>query len=615
MSEDEFDGEHDHPQPIFLGETWDPEWGLGEHPPHDFFDFDMIPEGFQRRVRDPEEIDDGRLRFPHVFIDHVEGDHESSFGIVDHAWTIPEQRMFRLSASLRAKPDWWTKYKNPEIRSKWKSEALEQNVLDGHLTEREVDYVLDELDGYARLRDEETGAQVSCFDRIWQSDSLISDDLRQELISEIAKLEDVPESQKDWHPRSDGLVLDLVHPSLYCLVYGRTKAYPGEGDKISRDPSELRVITGPDPSLAARSPGTIDAYSISEKFAWIPTDFDIAEGGANATAKSYINNLHPKHAGLYRALEKLIARFSHLYDRVLTDIHPQNPQRRRIHDTYEIQEHESLPDPEEFESEEAYDEAERIWSEARHIVLPTVPQAGYPGGLENRATNYTIQGASGIQIIVKLANIHLTPEKPEYGGGSWHVEGMANERIIASGIYYYSSENVTPSQLAFRESVKVEDWYEQNHKAGVQATWGLESGKPNSQDLGAVDTIEGRCIAFPNIYQHQVSPFKLVDPTKPGHRKIIALFLVDPLNRIPSTSTIPPQQESWMKSALHEASSETRLPKLPAEMLDLIARNVDTSMSEKDAKRYRLELMDERTVFIKQNDEKFFEVGFNMCEH
>jgi len=30
----------------------------------------------------------------------------------------------------------------------------------------------------------------------------------------------------------------------------------------------------------------------------------------------------------------------------------------------------------------------------------------------------------GLQIIVKLANIHLTPEKPEYEGGTWHVEGQ-----------------------------------------------------------------------------------------------------------------------------------------------------------------------------------------------
>ena len=34
-----------------------------------------------------------------------------------------------------------------------------------------------------------------------------------------------------------------------------------------------------------------------------------------------------------------------------------------------------------------------------------------------------------LQIIVKLANIHLTPEKPGYEGGSWHVEGQLNEQM------------------------------------------------------------------------------------------------------------------------------------------------------------------------------------------
>lgn len=34
-----------------------------------------------------------------------------------------------------------------------------------------------------------------------------------------------------------------------------------------------------------------------------------------------------------------------------------------------------------------------------------------------------------LQVIVKLANIRLTPEKPVYEGGSWHVEGQMNENM------------------------------------------------------------------------------------------------------------------------------------------------------------------------------------------
>jgi hypothetical protein len=54
-----------------------------------------------------------------------------------------------------------------------------------------------------------------------------------------------------------------------------------------------------------------------------------------------------------------------------------------------------------------------------------------------------------LKVIVKLANIVLTPEKPDYDGGAWHVEDMGNESIVATAIYYYSQANVTQSTLAF----------------------------------------------------------------------------------------------------------------------------------------------------------------------
>ena len=53
-----------------------------------------------------------------------------------------------------------------------------------------------------------------------------------------------------------------------------------------------------------------------------------------------------------------------------------------------------------------------------------------------------------------------------YNGGSWHVEGMKNESIVASGIYYYHSENITSSYLNFRTAVS-EPNYEQGDDNGV----------------------------------------------------------------------------------------------------------------------------------------------------
>jgi hypothetical protein len=52
---------------------------------------------------------------------------------------------------------------------------------------------------------------------------------------------------------------------------------------------------------------------------------------------------------------------------------------------------------------------------------------------------------------------------------------MANEAIIASGIYYYDEENVTPSQLGFRRVVGSGQLdYKQNDGDGIKATWGLD---------------------------------------------------------------------------------------------------------------------------------------------
>lgn len=63
---------------------------------------------------------------------------------------------------------------------------------------------------------------------------------------------------------------------------------------------------------------------------------------------------------------------------------------------------------------------------------------------------------SGLQVIFKLANIHLTPEKPEYEGGSWHIEGALNEHICATALYYYDEENINESHLGFRQNVDAE---------------------------------------------------------------------------------------------------------------------------------------------------------------
>lgn len=144
------------------------------------------------------------------------------------------------------------------------------------------------------------------------------------------------------------------------------------------------------------------------------------------------------------------------------------------------------------------------------------------------------------------------------------------------------------------------------------------SGGPSNQVVGAVKTLPNRCIAFPNIYQHRVSSFKLVNPTQPGHRKIVAFFLVDPENHIPSTIDIPPQQIHWTRETIHEAlvkdNHRMKVP-LPVELVDMVADRVDNVMTLAEAKAYREQLMDERTEFVGVVDEQHFCTDFSFCEH
>ncbi|KAG8711500.1 hypothetical protein FRC08_015809 [Ceratobasidium sp. 394] len=285
------------------------------------------------------------------------------------------------------------------------------------------------------------------------------------------------------------------------------------------------------------------------------------------------------------------------------------------------------------DDDDGFEKAYESWSQNRPIRLPDVSPNGYVlGSLEKRSIQYPLAGKT-IQVIVKLANIHLvgtsilfwgtitdevyqTPEKPEYAGGSWHIEGMSNEAITASGIYYYSEDNITESRLAFRTAASIPGSYEQNDEHGCRLTWGIARDDPCVNELGSIVTCQDRAIAFPNVYQHRVSPFELEDKTKPGHRKIVALFLVDPVIHRPSTTTVPPQQHEWRSAAVSANQTlKASFDKLAPEIIDRVNVLAEGTIKREEAEAYRLELMDERKAFVVENDQKFFQVAFDLCEH
>lgn len=130
---------------------------------------------------------------------------------------------------------------------------------------------------------------VEAIDGIFKSDSIIPEELRQSLLRAVVPLETVPDKKKDWHPGSDEQVLDLVHPSLFPLVYGQSRILPHSvvsiqdcleacgGGEIVPVPSDEEIK---DPrGLIPRSNFTeffgINLKAWSKKYQWLPSEFQI----------------------------------------------------------------------------------------------------------------------------------------------------------------------------------------------------------------------------------------------------------------------------------------------------------------------------------------------------
>ena len=277
----------------------------------------------------------------------------------------------------------------------------------------------------------ETG-QVVAFDAgVVKSDTQIPAELQQALRDALHHLEDVAEEHKDYHPGSEKKVLDLVHPSLFPLVYGRTRVLPDEiitPDNCLGSVGQGRLLPLPMSSYKGGKKSwdyhlVFNPYSC--KFQWLPCDIEFTEDNG-CRIISYINNLHPKeNRKLYGVIEKILARVIPLWDTALTNV---QVGYTRIQYTKVEYFHHPDPKPEypntkDDRSIDDYDEQYEQWERSRPIRLPE-PDEFQPSEAHRKVNLRQDFAESGLQVIVKLANIELTPESPEYGGGSWHVEGQ-----------------------------------------------------------------------------------------------------------------------------------------------------------------------------------------------
>ncbi|KAJ2446773.1 hypothetical protein GGF42_005607 [Coemansia sp. RSA 2424] len=524
--------------------------------------------------------------------------------------------MRQLSSAIRAKPDWMETLKDAETCADWAAEAKAKE-----LTDVEFRYVLDELAYYSSLHPPSSNVKLSSADGVWLSDSLIDLETTNELKEYAAILESTPTNQKDWHPDGESRMLNLIDPSLFPLIYARAKLY-------------RQTCTSPQESLKAEaleaSPGSRDKWhealsgsgyciltndqfrssTFSDKFSWLPSEFRVDANGA-VTIESYINNLHPvKHAAFYPTIASIVAKLIPLLEQVVTDlVHPRQP--RVVPDSSKYYESdEPMPDYDDISDDDNYDDVTRQWKERATFVHPQPEPFAAPA---RPASPYKLCGRR-LQAIVRMSSIELTSKLPIYGGKDWSVAGLDNERIIATGIFFYDMANVSQESLQFREALSSCDFAaEQFDVYSVAKAYGIGLDDATSdehlisQEIGSVGIKNGRCVVFPSILQHKMPELELADRTKPGHCKMLTFYFVDPSTRIPSTEIVPPQQQEWYSE---DALASEPFRSLPGLVANGTVEKIDFPISLKEAKQLRSQVFQDTGVVDKDAAFELFEPHF-----
>lgn len=310
----------------------------------------------------------------------------------------------------------------------------------------------------------------------------------------------------DYHPHSNDIVRDIVHPALYSYVKGISPLLKSEEEieALSHDPS----IPESDRIELKASDYWGRKYEASAKYQWLPTYFDIAKDGS-CTICDYINNLVPRseHEELYESLAQLFSQALPLiesvygYCRVVKETHIRQPGE----------------------------------------------ELGYSGKAipEIQEKPVSLRGKQ-VQVVTKIVDYELGPGQTYEG--VWNVEGMSHEEIVATAIYFIDRDGeIEGGDILFKRAFHKGEATFSFSNVDQERFYPVEDKiQEGLLPLGQVKTLPGRLLAFPNSHVHKVTELKNTstetDRAK-KKRRIIVFFLINPERRIISTREVPVQQE------------------------------------------------------------------------
>jgi len=302
--------------------------------------------------------------------------------------------------------------------------------------------------------------------------------------------------------------------------------HPGSNNRILNivHPSIYPLITS-----IEKSDNKVDFWERpyeNSKYQWLPSEFFINKDG-KCKIQTYINNLPGLGNEIYQKIESL-------FDTVLPEF---EKMWHYINNT------------------ELYNNSDDIFSHNK-----------------NKKVKYTSLRNRNIQVITKIVRIEFNSK--DSLDGSWHVEGMSHENIVATASCTLEQMKDFNATLYFKRRYMLNEAQAlvfntpQNPPNGLRGL--LEEGMI---PLGKVPIKTGSLIVFPNSHIHKID----MSTTSEGQtRTIVVFWLINPDNRITSTKDI--EQQSYDITEAH---------------------------------KHRLELMKERTLY----KSSFNIRELNLCEH
>ncbi|KAJ2812552.1 hypothetical protein FBU31_007576, partial [Coemansia sp. 'formosensis'] len=234
--------------------------------------------------------------------------------------TRVEMRMIKASAFIRSTPEWAEQLSDEGKRQEWVTQVKDTFKL----IDKEVEYVFEELEYYALLKNNAVaGEELAGIDNVWTIDSASDSDMAKEIKSNTAMLESnlaqTRSNDVNSAPSVDSQV--LVDPFLYPFVAkdsqvltkpiespedsldlelprihpGTLESWLQTIDDFNKRASSSEDICGerkilplinwdgiparsdiwPPPRGDAETPALDDVYKC-----WLPTDFDVSEDGS-----------------------------------------------------------------------------------------------------------------------------------------------------------------------------------------------------------------------------------------------------------------------------------------------------------------------------------------------